>query len=147
MGLFASKGTNEELGIFAKRTKIQKNKTIGVTMRIKKVEYIDGYKLRVFFSDKKVKVVDLEEKINHSKGIFLPLKKLDYFKKVFVDDCELSICWPNGADICPDVLYEMGVEVELKRNRLKNKNHSKLQKGNSKKSILRPRKTAARTKK
>jgi len=43
--------------------------------------------------------------------MFKPLQDLDLFKKVALDDCHLSICWPNGADICPDVLYEMGTDI------------------------------------
>jgi len=42
-----------------------------------------------------------------------PLKKIDYFKKVRVDDCQYTICWPNGADFCPDVLYEVGKEIKV----------------------------------
>ena len=80
-------------------------------MRIKKVEYIKDYKLKLMFNDKVVKIVDLETMIKSSRGIFLPLRNLDYFKQVALDDCQLSICWPNGADICPDVLYKMGKEV------------------------------------
>src|ERR1700733_6869658 len=81
-------------------------------MRVKKFTYICDHKLKLLFSDKKTKIVDLEEMFKKSKGIFLPLKKQEYFSKVTLDDCQLSICWPNGADICPDVLYEMGVEVK-----------------------------------
>jgi Protein of unknown function (DUF2442) len=81
-------------------------------MRVKSVEYIKDYKLKLLFKDKKTKIVDLKSMIKGSKGIFSPLKDLDYFKKVTLDDCQLSICWPNGADICPDVLYEMGIDVE-----------------------------------
>lgn len=81
-------------------------------MRIKDVKYIKDYKLKLVFSDKAIKVVDLESVIKRSGGIFLPLKDLDYFKQVALDDCQLSICWPNGADICPDSLYEMGVELK-----------------------------------
>ncbi len=77
-------------------------------MRIIKVEYIAGYKLKLTFGNKETKIVDLSEKIKNAKGVFLPLKNLEFFKKVAVDDCQLSIFWPNGADICPDVLYEMG---------------------------------------
>lgn len=82
-------------------------------MRVKKVEYVDGYKLKLLFSDKKTKIVDIEPIIKKSKGLFHPLKNIDFFKKVSLDDCEypLSICWPNGADLCPDVLYEMEKEV------------------------------------
>lgn len=82
-------------------------------MRVKKVEYVDGYKLKLLFSDKKVKIVDIESIIKKSKGLFHPLKDIDYFKKVSLDDSQypLSICWPNGADLCPDVLYEMGRDI------------------------------------
>lgn len=83
-------------------------------MRVKKVEYVNEYKLKLLFSDSKEKIVDIEPIINKSKGLFHPLRDIQYFKKVSLDDREypLSICWPNGADICPDVLYEMGKEIK-----------------------------------
>lgn len=80
--------------------------------RIKRVEYLDGYKLRIHFLNGEVKIVDFEEWIRNGKGYLLPLKKIEYFKKVRVDDCQYTICWPNGADFCPDVLYEVGEEVK-----------------------------------
>ena len=86
-------------------------------MRITKVEYVSGYKLKLTFDNREVRVVDLSEKIKHAKGVFLPLKDLEYFKKVAVDDCELSIYWPNGADICPDVLYAMGRKANSSKKR------------------------------
>lgn len=88
-------------------------------MRVKTIEYIKDYKLKLVFSDKTVKVVDLEDLIKKSSGIFLPLRDLDYFKHVTLDDCQLSICWPNGADICPDVLYKMGVDVKSSKSKQK----------------------------
>ena len=85
-------------------------------MRIKKVEYLNGYKLKLLFSDKITKIVDIEPIIKKSKGLFHPLMDVEYFKKVSLDDVQypLSICWPNGEDLCPDVLYEMGEEVRAK---------------------------------
>ncbi len=85
-------------------------------MRVKKFEYFNAYKLKLLFSDKKTKIVDIEPIIKKSKGLFHPLKDIEYFKKVSLDDSEypMSICWPNGADICPDYLYELGVDVEEK---------------------------------
>lgn len=83
-------------------------------MRVDDVKYLDEYKLMLVFSDNTTKIVDLASKIKKAKGIFAPLKKQEYFKRVSLDDCHLSICWPNGADICPDVLYEMGEEVTKK---------------------------------
>src|SRR5262249_4961384 len=90
-------------------------------MRVKKVEYVEGYKLKLLFSDKKTKIVDIEPIIEKSKGLFHPLRNIEYFKKVSLDDIEhpLSICWPNGADICPDVLYEIGKEIKDNKKPLK----------------------------
>jgi hypothetical protein len=83
-------------------------------MRVKKVEYVDRYKLKLLFSDKKTKIVDIAPIISKSKGLFHPLRDIEYFKKVSLDDDQypLSICWPNGADLCPNVLYEMGQDVK-----------------------------------
>ena len=94
-------------------------------MKIVSVVYVCNYKLRITFSDRKTKVIDLEDKIKNAKGIFAPLKDIEYFKQVALDDCQLSICWPNGADICPDVLYNMGKDTRAVKQR---------------KKILRPRK-------
>lgn len=90
-------------------------------MRIKKVTYICDYKLEIQFNNGETKIVDLEEKIRNSKGIFSPLKKREYFSKVMLDDCSLSICWANGADICPDVLYEMGKDVVKNKKQMSQK--------------------------
>lgn len=80
-------------------------------MRVLKVEYVKDYKLKIKFTDKKTKIVDFEEKLKHAKGVFLPLRDIEYFKQVSIDDCSASICWPNGADICPDVLYAMAKDI------------------------------------
>lgn len=82
-------------------------------MRVKKVKYLDGYRLELLFSDEKIKIVDLSDLIKEGGYYFEPLKDVDFFKKVSLDDKKnpLSICWPNEADICPNVLYEMGQEV------------------------------------
>jgi hypothetical protein len=71
--------------------------------RVKKVEYIDGYRLKIQFTNGKTKIVDLEGRLKNAKNLFLELKDLEYFKKVECDG--YSICWPNGIDYCPDLLY------------------------------------------
>ncbi len=82
-------------------------------MRVKKVEYINGYKLKLLFSDKKTKIVDLSSLVKKGGFYFAPLQDIELFKQVSLDDEKhpLSIVWPNDADICPDVLYEMGKET------------------------------------
>jgi hypothetical protein len=49
-------------------------------------------------------VVNLEP-IFSFRGIFAPLKDAACFAQIRVDSESGSICWPNGADMDPDVLY------------------------------------------
>ena len=77
---------------------------------VKKVEYVEGYKLKLFFNDRCVKIVNLENMIKNTKNMFTPLLDLDYFKKVECDG--ITICWPNGVDLCPDVLYRIGKNIK-----------------------------------
>jgi len=86
--------------------------------RVKKVEYLSGYKLKLQFTNGRIKVVDLEPMLKDAKNMFLQLKDIDYFKMVECDG--YSICWPNGIDFCPDLLYKAGKEViQQKRKRKK----------------------------
>jgi hypothetical protein len=58
---------------------------------VKEVAYLEGYRLSVTFGDYVEKIVDLQP---------------------FRIDSELdTIVWDNGADVAPDFLYEIGVEV------------------------------------
>ncbi len=70
------------------------------------VEYIESYKLKLTFNDKVSKTVDLQNIVG-GNGVFKPLKNINYFKNVRLDDTGTTVCWDNGADICPDSLYEM----------------------------------------
>ncbi len=83
-----------------------------MVMRIKNVDYMNDYKLKILFNDNKTKIVDFEDWINEGGAYLLPLKELKYFKKVQIDAFKYSICWQNGADFCPDVLYAVGKEVK-----------------------------------
>jgi hypothetical protein len=80
---------------------------------VKKVKYLEDYKLALVFNDGKTKIVDFEYRLKNAKNMFLPLKDIDYFKKVRADG--ITIVWPNGLDLCPDVLYEIGEEVKEKK--------------------------------
>lgn len=94
---------------------------------VKSVEYLDGYRLKLFFDDKKIKIVDLTELVKKGGHYFKPLQDIEFFKQVSLDDDEYpsSICWPNEADICPDVLYEMGIEVKRGASRALRKRRTK----------------------
>lgn len=77
---------------------------------VKKMKYLEGYKLELTFNDKKKKIVDLESYL--TRGVFLPLKTLSYFKKARLNAEAGTVTWPNEADFCPDVLYSIGKEVK-----------------------------------
>lgn len=46
-------------------------------------------------------------------GVFEPLRDLAYFATVRVDPELGTICWPNGADLCPDVLRHAALGTPL----------------------------------
>jgi hypothetical protein len=70
------------------------------------VKILDGYRLHLQFEDRVEGVVDLAEIVQFS-GVFEPLEERAYFVQVRVDPDIGTICWPNGADIDPDVLYAL----------------------------------------
>lgn len=71
-------------------------------------EYVKEYKVKIKFDDGSVKVVDLEPYSRRS-GIFSEFKNMDFFRKFYID--LNTLCWPNGADIAPERLYEIGTNV------------------------------------
>jgi hypothetical protein len=68
------------------------------------VECLNGYRLRLRFEDGVEGVVDVSELVEFA-GVFAPLKDRTYFVQVDVNPDVGTICWPNGADLDPDVLY------------------------------------------
>lgn len=79
---------------------------------VKNVEYLDGYKLRLLFNDGKIKVIDFENRLKNAENMFVPLKNIDYFKKVKSDGT--TLVWQNGLDLCPDVLgKDIGITKEF----------------------------------
>jgi hypothetical protein len=68
------------------------------------VQPLDGYRLHIQFEDGVEGIVDLAEIISFT-GVFAPLQDRAYFAQVYVNPDVGTICWPNEADIDPDVLY------------------------------------------
>ena len=76
---------------------------------IKKVEYISGYQLKLYFKNGKVKIFDMEDRLRTAKNMFLALRDIEFFKQVKCEDG--TIVWPNGVDLCPDHLYQIAKDV------------------------------------
>ena len=81
-------------------------------VRVRKVTPLEGFLIRLEFTDGSERTIDLE---SYLKGpIFEPLRRDPaLFRSVRVDDELGTIVWPNGADICPDVLLHGRTPVAL----------------------------------
>jgi hypothetical protein len=74
-------------------------------VRVKSVKVLDGFQVRLLFTDGTEKTIDLSPYLRGP--IFEPLKKDPAkFRQVKVDPELGTIVWPNGADVCPDVLFQ-----------------------------------------
>ena len=74
------------------------------------VEYIDQYRLLLQFDNGEHREVDIRALVPFD-GVFEPLADESYFRQVRVEPDVGTIVWPNGADLCPDVLYEQSQPV------------------------------------
>jgi hypothetical protein len=71
--------------------------------RITAVEPLDGFRLRLTFTDGLVREVDLSQDL---WGMMAePLQDPAYFRQVRVDPELGTVVWPNGYDLDPDVLH------------------------------------------
>lgn len=74
-------------------------------LEIMKAEYLDGYRIRLWFNNHDIRVVDLKDSL-HGK-IYEPLLNIDYFKQFKIK--YNTIEWPNEADFAPEYLYRIGI--------------------------------------
>ncbi len=72
-------------------------------IKVKKAEYIGGYKLKLIFNDGKEGIVDLSDTLEGE--IFKNLKDKKKFKNFKLDKDLGTIVWENGADLAPEYLY------------------------------------------
>ncbi|MEY2340575.1 DUF2442 domain-containing protein [Acidithiobacillus sp. IBUN Pt1247-S3] len=61
--------------------------------------------LELTFADGLKGIVNLNQIVRQYTGVFAPLLDDDFFRQVSLNRELGTIVWPNGADICPDVLY------------------------------------------
>ncbi|MGH7136075.1 MAG: DUF2442 domain-containing protein [Pirellulales bacterium] len=71
--------------------------------RVVEVIPLPNYRLQVRFEDGTSGVVSLEDQL--FGPVFEPLKDVSFFEQVSIDEFG-AICWPNGADLAPDALYD-----------------------------------------
>ncbi len=73
---------------------------------IVRVTPLANNELQLLFEDGTNGIVNLAEIVEFT-GVFAPLKDKTYFDQVQVNPDIGTICWPNEADIDPDVLYSL----------------------------------------
>lgn len=76
-------------------------------LEVVKAKYIDGYRLKIWFNDGQVKMVDLKDSLN--QPAFLPLRNLDIFKNFTIHFNTIE--WPNEVDLAPEYLYDIGSKI------------------------------------
>jgi hypothetical protein len=74
--------------------------------------YMEEYKIKVWFYDGSIKIVDLKERLfrDNLGTVFLPLRDIELFSTAKYDEDLGTIAWENGADLAPEYLYENGIE-------------------------------------
>ena len=58
-------------------------------------------------------IVELDRIVQKYTGVFAPLLQDDYFRLVTVNSELGTVVWPNGADLCPDVLYSQATGIPV----------------------------------
>ena len=66
--------------------------------------YVSGFTIHLRFSDGTEGDVDLRDELHGD--LFVPLKDPALFRQFSVHPDFRTLCWPNGADIAPEFLYE-----------------------------------------
>ena len=75
------------------------------TPKLIAADFIDGYSIRLTFSDGTKAEVNFESEL--SGGVFETLRDKDYFRSFSLHPQFGTIEWENGADFSPEFLYQM----------------------------------------
>ena len=78
------------------------------------VKPLERFRLFVRFEDGVEGVIEISDLVPF-EGIFSPLRDPEQFRQATVNPELGVVCWPNGADLDPDVLYSRltGKPIEI----------------------------------
>ena len=71
--------------------------------RIKRLRTEPGYRIEVDFEDGLSGTINLSSELYGP--IFEPLRDPEFFAQARIDEFGV-VCWPNGADLAPEFVYE-----------------------------------------
>ncbi len=75
-------------------------------LHVTAVKYVKDYVLQVTFNNGRIKQVNLQNELDGE--VFEPLRNPAVFQQVAVNPDTKTIEWPNGADMAPEFLNEIG---------------------------------------
>ncbi len=85
-------------------------------------EPLDGHRVKLRFADGLAADVDLSH-LCEVDGVFEPLRDVDFFRRLEIDEGGNTIKWPNEADIAPETLYDLVQSVVYEKRRAAAANH------------------------
>ena len=77
-----------------------------------KVEVLPGFRLCCQFEGKETRVFDMSFVKKEKGPLVKPLRSPSFFKRVFIEMGTPT--WPNGYDVCADLIYQEGEVVGVK---------------------------------
>ena len=80
--------------------------------RVRQVHPLNDCRLMLEFDDGASGVVDIASRIPF-EGVFARFRDAAYFRQVRIDAASGTICWPNGVDLDPVVLYSAATGTPL----------------------------------
>ena len=78
--------------------------------RVKSVQIVAPYTLRVQFDDQTEQVINFEPVL--AGELYRPLRDLALFNQVHIDPEVHTLVWPNGADFDPATLHDWPKQAE-----------------------------------
>jgi hypothetical protein len=76
-----------------------------------KAKVIGAYTVELTFGDGTIKRVNLEQWLYGE--MFEPLRDPAFFAQMRLEPGDITISWPNGADLAPEFLYELEPETVI----------------------------------
>ncbi len=66
---------------------------------------LEGYSVHLRYADGLAADIDLSYLVGRGE-VFEPLRDIEYFRQLKVEEFGVTIEWPNEADIAPETLYD-----------------------------------------
>ena len=78
-------------------------------IRITQAVPLEDFRLRLRFNTGEEGVFDMRSYLE--RPAFASLRDQNLFRHVMIDEIAGTICWPNGIDFCPDMVYKTAQRI------------------------------------